>query len=150
GSYRFHVRAVGVVRVGPRGGGHLFGGVRRAWPASDYGELRQASGRQQDLRRAIVPPAVEGEYGRRDPADLRLLDHSVARNRDELVFSQPQYALAERSVCCACAAPAALCHVVFGADHFLLLFLYGSRIQQPRDRRQSEEKWCLRSGNPSW
>ena len=46
--------------------------LRRARPAQDPGQLRQAPGRQPGLRRAELAPAVQAQHVRRDPADLRL------------------------------------------------------------------------------
>ena len=65
--------------------GDLRRGVRRAWPAQDPGELRQAPGRQQGLRRPVVAPAAEAEHVGRDPADLRVVDHPAAGHRGGLV-----------------------------------------------------------------
>ena len=58
--------------------GDLRGGVRRARPAQDPGQLRQATGRQQGLRRPVVAPAAQAQHVGRDPADLRLVDHPAA------------------------------------------------------------------------
>ena len=71
--------------VAAGGAGDLLRGVRRTWPAQDPGELCAAPGRQQGLRRPVVAPAAEAEHGRRDPADLRLVDHPVAGDGGELV-----------------------------------------------------------------
>jgi preprotein translocase subunit SecY len=58
--------------------GHLRGGLRRARPAQDPRQLRQAPGRQQGLRRPVVAPAAQAEHVGRDPADLRVVDHPAA------------------------------------------------------------------------
>jgi preprotein translocase subunit SecY len=50
---------------------------------------------QQGLRRPVVAPAAEAEHGRRDPADLRLVDHPAAGHGGELVLHGRQHALAE-------------------------------------------------------
>ena len=80
---------------GSRGAGHLLRGVRRTRPAQDPGELRAPAGGQQGLRRPVVAPAAEAEHGRRDPADLRVVDHPAARHGGELVLHRRQHALAE-------------------------------------------------------
>ena len=46
--------------------------LRRARPAQDPGQLRQAPGRQPRLRRPELAPAVQAQHVGRDPADLRL------------------------------------------------------------------------------
>ena len=43
---------------------HLRGGVRRARPAQDPGELREAAGRQPAVRRARLAPAAQAQHGR--------------------------------------------------------------------------------------
>jgi preprotein translocase subunit SecY len=50
-------------------------GVRRARPAQDPGQLRQAPGGQQDLRGSELAPAAQAEHGGRDSADLRVEHH---------------------------------------------------------------------------
>ena len=54
-------------------------------PAQDPGELRQAPGRQQGLRRPVVAPAAEAEHVGRDPADLRQQHHPAAGHDRRLV-----------------------------------------------------------------
>ena len=94
-----------------RGAGHLRRRVRRARPAQDPGQLRQAPGRQQGLRRPVLAPAAEAEHVGRDPADLRLVDHPAAGDGRRLVRHRRRPALAEglsaarcrrvsRSTCC--------------------------------------------------
>ena len=80
-------------RAGRRG--DLRGGVRRARPAQDPGQLRQATGRQQGLRRPVVAPAAQAQHVGRDPADLRLVDHPAADDGGGLVRHRRQPALAE-------------------------------------------------------
>jgi preprotein translocase subunit SecY len=58
-------------------GGYVCSRVCGARTAQDPRELRQAPGRQQGVRWPNQPPAPEAEHGRRDPADLRVLDHPV-------------------------------------------------------------------------
>ena len=85
GSHRRHEHHRRRVHRRRRGAGDLLRGVRGTRPAQDPGELCAPSGRQQGLRRPVVAPAAEAEHGRRDPADLRLVDHPAAGNRGELV-----------------------------------------------------------------
>jgi preprotein translocase subunit SecY len=70
--------------------------VRRARPAQDPGQLREAPGRQQGLRRAELAPAVQAEHGRRDPADLRLVDHPVPGDARGLVRRERGHHVAAR------------------------------------------------------
>jgi preprotein translocase subunit SecY len=72
-----------------------FRGVRGARSAQDPGQLRQAPGRQQGLWRTELASAAEAQHGRRDPADLCVVDHPVARHRGGLVRLGRRHALAE-------------------------------------------------------
>ena len=76
---------VALVIVAVGGAGDLLRGVRGTRPAQDPGELCAPSGGQQGLWRPVVAPAAEAEHGRRDPADLRLVDHPAAGHGGELV-----------------------------------------------------------------
>ena len=71
--------------------GHRVRGVRRARPAQDPGELRQAPGRQaQGLWRADLAPAAEAQHVGRDPADFRLQHHPVPGDAGRLVRQSEQ------------------------------------------------------------
>jgi hypothetical protein len=48
---------------------------RRARSTQDSGQLCQAPGRQQDLRRPEFSPAAQAEHVGCHPADFRLVDH---------------------------------------------------------------------------
>lgn len=63
----------------------LLRGVRRTRAAQDPRELCAPPGGQQGLRGPVVAPAAEAEHGRRDPADLRVVDHPAACHDRELV-----------------------------------------------------------------
>ena len=55
-------------------------GVRRlrgARAAQDPGQLRETPGRQQGLPGPELAPAAQAQHGRRDSADLRVVDHPV-------------------------------------------------------------------------
>ena len=102
---------VAILIIAGRRAGHFRGGVRRARPTQDPGQLRQAAGRQQGLRRAVVAPAAQAQHVGRDPADLRQLDHPAAGHDRRLVRHRRRAALAEghlarrcrrasRSTCC--------------------------------------------------
>ena len=56
---------------------HGVRGLRRARAAQDPGQLREATGRQQGLPGPELAPAAQAQHGRRDSADLRLVDHPV-------------------------------------------------------------------------
>ena len=123
--------------------------VRRARPAQDHGELRQAPGRQQDLRRPELVPAAQAQHVGRDPADLRFVADSVPGDAGELVHDRRRNALDPRSRGGALARAAAVHVPVCVADRLLLLLLYGARLQQQGDGGQPEEERGLRAGHPA-
>ena len=128
---------------------HLRGRVRRARATQDPRQLREAAGRQQGLWRAVVTSAAQAEHVGRDPADLRVVDHPAAGHRGGLVCHWRRAALAEGPGGAALARPADLCVAVRRGDCVLLLLLHRARLQQPRDRRQPEEKRRVHSWHPS-
>ena len=64
---------IGLIVVVVVAGHHLL----RTRAATNPGPVRQTGGRPEDVRRAVDPPAAEGEHRRRHPADLRLVDPDV-------------------------------------------------------------------------
>ncbi len=108
---------------GARGGRDC---VRRARTSQGDGAVRQACRRAADVRRVQHAHPVEGEYGRRHPRDLRVVDPGVSgddgadvrRGRvvPELRRSDP-------------VGHAALQPVVRGGHHLLLLLLHGDHLQ---------------------
>ena len=97
-------------------------GVRRARPAQDPGELRQAPGRQQDLRRPELAPAAQAQHGRRDPADLRLEPDPVPGDAGELVHDRRRDALDPRPRRGLVAGPAAVHPALRGLIIFFCFF----------------------------
>ena len=111
GAHRRHAPAHRAADRGRGAGGHRVRVLRRARPAQDPGELRQAPGRQPRLRRPELAPAVQAQHVGRDPADLRQLADPVPGHAARLVrlgrglasgcaTSPARSPRASRSTCC--------------------------------------------------
>ena len=92
---------------GRDGAGRRRDHLRRARPSPGHGAIRQARRRTPDVRRLEHAHSAEGQYRRRHPGDLRLVDSGVpgddcracsrdrgsSRSRDQLGIGMPLYNL---------------------------------------------------------
>jgi hypothetical protein len=115
----------------------IFAGIVAGLPraAQDSGELRQTSGRQQDLWRSEFAFAFEIEYVWRNPADLCLVDNSLSRHRRRVVRLWRGHDVVEGYRRDPVSGAAYLCHPLRSCNHLLLFLLHGPGVQFQGDRR---------------
>ena len=103
------------------------------------GELRQASGGQQDLRRAEFASAVEAEYGGGDSADLRFQHHLVPGDAGRLVRYRSEHDLAER--CSEKLSPGQPIYVMlYAAAIVFFCFFYTALVFSPKETADNLKK----------
>ena len=124
--------------------------VRRARPAQDPGELRQAPGRATRSTAARLAPAAQAQHVGRDPADLRLVDHPVPGDARS-AGSAPARACAgcRTSPATLSPGPADLRAAVRGARSSSSASSTRRCVQPEGDGRQPEEERRLRPGHPA-
>ncbi len=124
-------------RAGRRG--HRVRRVRRACGAQDPGQLREAPGRQQGLPGAELAPAAEAEHGRRDPADLRLVDHPVPGDARAVVRLGRGHGLAARPR--GVARPGQPVHeLLYAAAIIFFCFFYTALQYNPKETADNLKK----------
>ena len=125
-------------------GGHR---VRGARPAAHHRAVREARGGPAHVRRPVHPPAPARQHERRDPGDLRLLDHRLPP--DHRLLLPGQQPLDADGLRAAPVGDAALQPPLRHLHHLLLLLLHRHRLQPRRRGGEHAEVRGLHPRDPA-
>src|SRR5205823_3888531 len=112
---------------------------RRARDAQDPGQLRQATGRQQGLRRSAVVPAAQAQHGRCDSADFCVVDHSFPATMAQW-FGSSENTIWLRDLAATLAPGQPVHEILYASAIIFFCFFYTALQYNPKETAENLKK----------